>query len=312
MQIDCKKVESLIKKALAEDIGKGDITSRLCIPKGLKIKAGIIFKQQGIVCGLDIAKKVFRLVDKTTGFKTLFRDGANIRAGETVAKLSGPARSILTAERTALNFLGHLSGIATQTLRFVEKIRPYRVKILDTRKTLPNLRYLEKYAVRVGGGYNHRMGLYDQILIKDNHLLVAGYKKGWINPIPANVGVRFIEPFNYKPQAASLKDLIRDIKKKRPKGVKVEVEVENLREFKQALKAEPDIIMLDNMSLKDIKRAVEIRKLFNKQYAMPLLEASGNVSLRNVRRIANTGIDMISVGSLTHSAKSIDLSLKIK
>ncbi|MEA3328173.1 MAG: carboxylating nicotinate-nucleotide diphosphorylase [Candidatus Omnitrophota bacterium] len=283
MRIERKKVISLIKRSLAEDIGRGDITSRFCLSENMKLKAEIVFEKKGIVCGLDLAGWIFKLVNEKIRFKPLFADGTKLRAGRIAARLDGPGRSILTAERTALNFLGHLSGIATQTSRFAEKVTAYKARIMDTRKTLPGLRYLEKYAVRTGGGYNHRMGLYDQVLIKDNHLLAAGYG----------------------PQAANLRDLIKRAKKKRPKGLKVEIEVENLKEFKQALTAGPDIIMLDNMPLKDIKKAVILRK------RLPKLEVSGNVSLENVRQIAATGVDMISIGSLTHSAKSIDLSLKI-
>lgn len=280
MRIERRKVISLIKRSLAEDIGKGDITSRLCLPENLEVKAEIIFRQEGVVCGLDLAGWIFKLVNKNIGFKPFFADGAKVRAGRIVARLNGPGRPVLAAERTALNFLSHLSGIATQTSKFVEKVRPYKVRIMDTRKTLPGLRYPEKYAVRTGGGYNHRMGLDDQILIKDNHLKINNLK-------------------------FKIKNLIEEIKHKKPKNIKLEVEVENLKEFKQALEAGPDIIMLDNMSLEDIKKAVSLRR------QLPKLEVSGRVSLENVRRIAAAGVDMISIGALTHSAKSIDLSLKI-
>jgi nicotinate-nucleotide pyrophosphorylase (carboxylating) len=303
MPIDYRKIDRLIKRALAEDIGRGDITTRLCIPKDLKVKAEIIFEENAIVCGLKVAERIFKTVDRKIGFKNFFTDGARIRANRVAAELIGSARSILTAERTALNFLGHLSGIATQTSRFVRRTGPYPVKIMDTRKTLPGLRYLQKYAVRIGGGQNHRMGLYDQILIKDNHLSAIGYKP------PLDLVRLYSSQLARNKKVTDLGDLIRMLKKKRPKGLKIEIEVKNLREFKQALEAGPDIIMLDNMRLKDIKKAVGVRKIFNRKKRRPLLEVSGNISLESVSQIAGTGVDMISAGSLTHSARAINLSL---
>ncbi len=289
------KVLPIVKTALKEDIGRGDITTNLLFPKDRQIKAVIVAEEKGIVAGLDVAALVFKSLDRRIVFKRLLNDGEEVARGKSLAYVRGSGKGILAAERTALNFLGRLSGIATQTNNFIKKIAPYDVKIMDTRKTTPNLRYLEKYAVRVGGGYNHRLGLYDQVLIKDNH---------------------------FKAQSSKLKvkSLIELAKKRKPKGMKIEIEVKNLNEFKQALEMEPDIIMLDNMEIKDIKKAVKLRnqldpslKRNKKVYplGLPKIEVSGNVCLENVRQIAATGVDRISVGSLTHSAKSLDIALEI-
>ncbi len=228
-------------------------------------------------------KWVFAQIDSSIRFKALVSDGARVKPNKKVALLEGPARAILTAERTALNLLGYLSGISTLTSKFVEKAGPGKVKIVDTRKTLPGLRYLAKYAVRTGGGFNHRMGLYDQILVKDNHLKITGLK-------------------------LRIKGLIKKIKNEKPKNMKLEVEVKNLKEFREALEAQPDIIMLDNMKLTDIRKMI---KLKGRSKQRPLIEVSGNVSLKNVSQIAKVGPDIISIGSLTHSVESIDVSLNI-
>lgn len=279
-----------VKKTLGEDIGKGDITSRLVIPKEKKAGAVIITREACVVCGLDIAKAVFKSRDKTTTFATRTKDGKVLKKGAVLAKIEGKAVSILAAERVALNFLTLLSGIATKTREFVKAVRPYKVKILDTRKTIPGLRKLQKYAVRKGGGYNHRMGLSDMVLIKDNHIKIAE---------------------SHSLRAANITRLINGARKKFGKKIKIEIEVKSLREFKEALKAKPDMIMLDNMHVRDVKKAVKMNR--DKRYAKSntLLEASGGITLKNVRKVASTGIDMISVGELTHSVKSIDMSLEI-
>ena len=276
-----QKILPIIKAALKEDIGRGDITTQLVIPTKKRTKAVILAKEAGMVCGLDVARLVFKAVDKRIRFKPKASYGKRIKKGQTIARLEGNARNILKAERVALNFLGRLCGIATLTDKFVQKVKPYPVKSMDTRKTTPTLRILEKYAVRCAGGFNHRMGLWDQILIKDNHVSVLGWK-----------------------------DLIRQIKKTKPKGIKIEVEVRNLREFKQALEADLDVIMLDNFNLKDIRKAVKIRnKILSTRYERLKLEVSGGVNLNNVRKIAACGVEMISVGELTHSAKALDVAL---
>ena len=274
-------IKNLIKQALKEDIGKGDITTNVLIPPDRQANAVIISKQKGVVCGLDIVKAVFTELDKKAKFKALVKDGDKIKPGKKIIEITAGTRTILTGERTSLNFLGHLSGIATLTRQFVEKIRPFKAKILDTRKTTPGMRSLEKYAVRCGGGSNHRVGLYDGVLVKENHFLILSKNK--------NIGKAV--------------DVIR---KNVPKNTKVEVEVENIDELKQALVAKVDIILLDNMTPGQIKHSV-IERGRNRA----LLEASGGVNLSNVRRIAKSGVDRISIGALTHSAKSIDFSLDI-
>ncbi|MCQ9208318.1 MAG: carboxylating nicotinate-nucleotide diphosphorylase [Omnitrophica bacterium] len=270
-----KKVLPIIKLALEEDIGRGDITTKLIIPDRKRIKAVILAKENGVVCGLDVARLVFQAVDKRTRFKFKSSDGKKVKKSQVLARLEGRAASILKAERVALNFLGRLSGIATLTDKFVQKVKPNPVQIMDTRKTTPGLRMLEKYAVRCGGGTNHRMGLWDQVLVKDNHL-----------------------------SSLKLKAIVDKIRKK-VRGKKIEIEVKNMRQFKQALAAAPDIIMLDNFTLKNIKKAVKLRNESRKVK----LEVSGGVNLSNVRKIAATGVERISVGKLTHSAKALDLAL---
>ena len=267
------QLKSIIRGALNEDIGRKDITTEAIIPKNKFVKAVLVAKEDCVVCGLHIAGLVFKLKDKNIKFKPQVKDGQNLTKGKVLAEVLGRAQSILIAERVALNFVSLLSGIATSTREYVERVKPYKVKIMDTRKTIPGLRELEKYAVRIGGGYNHRMRLDEIILIKDNHWKVTG---SYLN-LP-----KFTE--NYQ----------------------VELEVKNLKEFIQALKLKPDIIMLDNMSIKDMRKAVKIRN-----YRLPKLEASGGITLKNVKKIASTGVDMISIGALTHSVKSVDISLEI-
>ncbi|MDD5596251.1 MAG: carboxylating nicotinate-nucleotide diphosphorylase, partial [Candidatus Omnitrophica bacterium] len=277
-ELNINKIDSIIRHALIEDIGKGDITTQLTIPKDKEINAVILAKEDCVACGMEITKRAFEIIDSSVKFESLVKDGQRIKSGKTLAKLTGKASSILTAERVALNILAMLSGIATKTRDFVKLIEPYKVKITDTRKTFPGLREFQKYAVRVGGGYNHRMGLDEMILIKDNHLKVTeGYTK-----LPSV-----------------------------PKGFKIEIEVQNLDEFKHALKFKPDVIMLDNMEIADIKKAVKIRDntLFNSHHPHTKLETSGGVDLKSVAKIAATGVDIISIGELTHSVQSVDISL---
>lgn len=273
-------IKDIIKRALKEDIGERDITTTAIIPKDKYVKALLLAKEDCVICGLGIAAEVFKVKDKNIRFKPLISDGQKINKGRVIARIFGRAQSILTAERVALNFLNLLSGVATKTREFVDKVKPYKVKILDTRKTIPGLRVLEKYAVRIGGGYNHRMKLDEMVMVKDNHLQALG-------------GVRRLP--------------------KAPKGYLSEIEAKNLKEFKQALRLKPDIIMLDNMSIKDMKQAVQFRNsLSNKSRGLlPKLEASGRINLKNVKKAASCGVDMISIGELTHSVKSADISLEI-
>ena len=290
------QIREVVKLALREDIGRNDITTALVIPKDKPAKAVLLAKENFIVCGLDVACFVFSLLDKKIKFKPAVSEGQYIRKGEIIARIEGKAASILTAERTALNFLSFLSGIATKTREYVNAVKPYKVKIVDTRKTIPGLRQLQKYAVKTGGGYNHRMRLDEMVLIKDNHIKV----------IRAPLRLRSGQAGH---QVTSVENTVKDIRRKIPKGMKVEIEVENLKQFKEALKEKPDIIMLDNMKIEDIRKAVSI--IHNTQYSIrnTLLEASGGITLKNVKKFAAAGVDMISIGALTHSVNSVDISL---
>jgi nicotinate-nucleotide pyrophosphorylase (carboxylating) len=285
-ELKIRQIRPVLKSALDEDIKSGDLTTEHLMPAKLKIKAEVVLKESGVIAGLKIAEEVFKIVDKNIKFERRAEDGIFIKGqskkGRVIALVSGDARAILRAERTALNFLSHLSGVATLTRQFVEKVAGTKVKITDTRKTAPNLRLLEKYAVRTGGGYNHRMGLYDGILIKDNHIKS-------VNKTPA--------------------ECVRIIKKKSRRPV--EVEVKKVSQFENTLGAGADIIMLDNMRLRDIDKAMKIKKEYQKrEKKAPLIEVSGKVTLSKVRKIAACGVDFISIGALTHSNPSLDMSLK--
>ena len=281
--MNSKEINHIISQALKEDRCRQDITTRLLIPNHETCKAFIIVKENATVCGLDVAKKVFLKIDPSIQFHSIYHNGAKVKKNTKIAFISGKARSILSAERVALNFLGILSGIATQTYQYVQKIRPYKAKVMDTRKTTPGLRTLEKMAVRCGGGCNHRFHLAESIFIKDNHKSCGK-------------------------DSSLLSAMIQRVRKLTKKLV--EVEVENLLEYKEALKGAPDIILLDNMTPQQMRKAVLLNKR-RKGGRKILLEASGGVTLKNVRAIARTGVDRISIGALTHSRKSIDLSLEV-
>lgn len=272
-------LKSLFKKELFEDIGEGDITTKLVIPKDTKVVAEIMAKEEQIIAGLEIIKIGFRILDAKIKVKTHVLEGEKVKKERKIAEITGSASSILKGERTVLNFLQRMSGIATLTSKFVKEVEGYRCKILDTRKTTPGLRMLEKYAVRVGGGNNHRFGLYDQVLIKDTHLKI----------IP------------------DIKNILRKIKLQT--SLKVEVEVTNIQELNEVLSEKVDIIMLDNMNISKLKKAVNLIKERNKKVK---IEVSGNVSLKRVKEIAKLGVDFISIGALTHSSKATNLSLKIR
>jgi len=284
-------MKEIIKKAIVEDLGKSDVTSSVTVPRSISIKAKIIFKESGIVCGLPAAKEVFKALNPKIRFQVLTKEGKFVKKGKVVAVIKGPARSILAGERTALNFLGHLSGIATLTSSFAKKVRGTKAKIYDTRKTTPLLRDLEKYAVRTGGGMNHRMGLWDQVLVKENHIEAISCQLSAISKRQKNI-----------------KEIIKKAKKKVSKKMLVEVEVQNLSELKAALAARPDIILLDNMSVAQVKKAVQLR---NKISRSVKLEVSGGITLKNVTAYARCGIERISIGCLTHSAPSLDVSLEV-
>ena len=267
----------LIERALAEDLGTGDVTSEATILPESASLAAMLAKQDLVLAGIDVAREVFLRIDRDIRFTPFAKDGDHVNAGTEIAKLSGNTRALLAGERVALNLLQHLSGIATLTARFVTAIKGSKAQVLDTRKTLPGLRQLEKYAVRMGGGKNHRMGLYDMILIKDNHIRAAG-----------NITKAI------------------DSARKKAGQLKVEVETSNLEEVRSALAARADIIMLDNMPIDLMRQAVDLIA------GQALVEASGNVTLETVRAIAETGVDFVSSGSLTHSAPAADISMKIK
>lgn len=276
--------KAIIAAALKEDMGRGDITSRIFISKEKKVKAVILLKQDAVIAGIELAEEVFKTADKSLKFKARCLDGSRQKKGRIIAVIEGSARSILGAERAALNFLSHLSGVASLSWEYARRIHPYKAGILDTRKTIPGLRGLEKWAVALGGGYNHRKGLWDGILIKDNHLKIMG-ERFWVD---------------------GLKKARRTVGPE----MKIEIEVKTLAEFKKALKIKPDIIMLDNMNIARIRQALRIRGAAGLTQRVKL-EVSGGVNLDNVREIAKTGVDTISIGALTHSSKAIDLSLEI-
>ena len=292
MQLDKDRVIPILKAALKEDIGKGDITTHALVENFQSAKASIIVKEECVICGLQIAEWLMAQVDYSVRFKPNAKDGKLVGSGKELAYLEGHAASILKAERTMLNFLSFLSGIATRTRAFVEKAGPYGVKIMDTRKTLPLLRYLEKYAVFTGGGANHRMGLYDQVLVKDNHISCQ------LSALS----------FKQKNKNVAIKELVERCRKRVPRDTVIEVEVSSVEEFSDALAGKPDIIMLDNMSVREVRSCVEVRRVSK---AKPLLEVSGGIHLENVEEYAKARVDMISVGSLTNSVKSIDMSLEI-
>ena len=274
------KIEEIVTIALQEDLGDGDHTSLATIPAQAKGKVVLIAKDSGILAGIDVAREVFRQVDAATKMKTFKNDGSEIKKGDEIFTVSGKAQSLLSAERTALNFLQRMSGIATFTSKLANQLVGLNAKLLDTRKTTACNRTVEKLAVKLGGGYNHRLGLYDMIMIKDNHIDFAG---GIKNAIYAT--------HNYL--------------NSKGKDLKIEIEVRSFDELDEVLNiGKVNRIMLDNFSPEDLKKAI---KLINNKYET---EASGNISIENIREYAETGVDFISVGALTHQIKSLDLSLK--
>jgi nicotinate-nucleotide pyrophosphorylase (carboxylating) len=281
--------------ALEEDLGpNGDLTSQAAIPAGLPGRAVLVARSPGVLAGLPAAEGTFALVDPGLSFRAEMADGASLRPGDRLATVSGRMRSILTAERTALNFLQRLSGVATQTRRYVDAVAGLPCRILDTRKTTPGWRLLEKYAVRCGGGHNHRMGLGDGVLIKDNHL-AALQGDGTFSREPGASG-------GESPVAAA----VRLARAKYGNNFPLEIEVDDLGQLDEALAAGPDIVLLDNMSPAELAEAVHRR---NAKAPGVLLEASGGVTLAGLRAIAETGVDRISVGALTHSAPALDIAL---
>lgn len=270
--------EDVIRKALLEDLHYGDVTTDLLIPADQVVEAQVIIKEPGVLCGMELISLVFNQLDPTVLVECHYQDGSYLDQKLCVATIKGRARAILKGERTMLNLIQHMSGIATQTKKYVEAVEGTTVKVVDTRKTTPNLRALEKYSVLVGGGKNHRFNLSESIMMKDNHIEAAG----------------------------SITKAVECVKKQIGHTMKIEVEVETLEGLVEAIEAGADIVMLDNMSVQTISEAVKIAK------KRVILEASGGVTLETIRSIAMTGVDVISVGALTHSVKALDFSMKIK
>lgn len=275
----------LIELALAEDLGDtGDLTCAALINSEDQAEVQVVARTSGVLAGSPVGRQVFEKLDPTVKWRPAIHDGETVNPGTVVATVSGSIASLLVGERTMLNFMTHLSGIATITRRFVDAVKGTRARVLDTRKTLPGWRVLEKYAVRCGGGTNHRMGLYDGVLIKDNHLAA------WT-------------------QSASIADAVRTARERSPSGVSIEVEVDTLIQLEDALRGQPDIVLLDNMDVESLSRAVALR---DRTAPNVQLEASGGVTLSTVTAIAGTGVERISVGGLTHSAPALDLAFDWK
>jgi len=269
-------VDKLITEALSEDIGTGDITTLSTIPAEKWTEGNFIAKEDGVICGLGVLERVFYHIDADIKLEHLVSDGEMVKKGDIIAKIKGPAQGILTGERVALNFLQRMSGIATRTKECADAVKGTKAKITDTRKTTPGLRVIEKYAVKCGGGMNHRFNLSDGVLIKDNHIKAAG----------------------------GITEAVEAARKAAPHTLKIEVEVENFDMIKEALSCNAEIIMLDNMSLKDMKKAVEMID------GRALVEASGNMGEKDLMEVAKTGVDLISIGALTHTIKAMDISLR--
>lgn len=271
-------LRQLVEQALAEDLGRGDLTTRSIFPDAFPARAVLMARQDLVLAGIEIAALVYEVLDPSLQFRPLARDGESVKSESMVARIVGDGRSILMGERVAINFLQRLSGIATLTSRYVAAVKGTRARIVDTRKTTPGWRILEKYAVRIGGGYNHRFSLSDGILIKDNHVDLVG----------------------------SLSLAVKKAKASSPHPLKIEVEARTLREVEEALDSGADIILLDNMSFEEIRKAVEIIK------GRARVEASGGITLSNVSEIARVGVDYLSIGALTHSAPAVDICLNIE
>ena len=293
-EFDLKKIKEIVQLAIKEDIGTGDITSRIFMSEGSESEGVLIAKETGIVAGLPVAGYVLSQIDKDLLLTVNIEDGSRVEKGSVIASVKGLTLSLLSAERLVLNFLQRLSGIATVTNNFAERVKGYGSQILDTRKTTPGWRYLEKYAVRIGGGANHRMGLYDQILIKDNHIKIMESKK----------------------ENGDISSLVKKAREQVANEVLIEVEVEELCQINDMVDAGVDIILFDNMAPSKINEAVEMVKEFENRRAAgtsnPILtEASGNITIENVEEYAKAGVDRISVGMITHSARALDISFDI-
>ncbi|WP_321306960.1 carboxylating nicotinate-nucleotide diphosphorylase [Marinifilum fragile] len=275
--LNIQELEYIIEHAFREDIGDGDITTNNLIPENSVAKASMTAKADGVIAGLLIAEKVFKKLDPNLIWKPLVKDGDTIEKGQMIVEMQGSFRALLTGERLALNLMQRMSGIASETAKYVAEVKHTNVQILDTRKTVPGLRTLDKYSVKTGGGTNHRIGLYDLVMIKDNHIKVAG----------------------------GIAPAVEQIRKSIPNHIKVEVETTNIEEVQEALSAGADIIMLDNMSNEAMTEAVQLVN------GKAKTEASGNMNLKRLKGVAETGVDFISIGALTHSVKALDISQNI-
>jgi len=293
MELDIEAVRALVSRALAEDVGSGDVTSEALIPEDAQVRAMMVSRAGGVIAGLPVAEEVFQQVGRGVTFRALVRDGQRVERGAKLAEVRGPARSVLAGERVALNFVQRMSGIATLTRRCVDAVAAHDAQILDTRKTTPCLRALEKYAVRMGGGKNHRMGLYDEVLIKDNHLRAVLGNAGDMNE--------------------AVRRAVERVKDRVGNRLRVEVEAEDLGMVRAALEAGADIIMLDNMSLEEMSRACGLVRAARAARGgqWPISEASGGLTLDSLPEVAATGVDAISLGMLTHSANALDVALEI-
>jgi nicotinate-nucleotide pyrophosphorylase (carboxylating) len=276
--LNLEDIKSVIDYALKEDVGDGDITTNSVIPLELQAKATMVAKSSGVIAGLAVAEYVFRTLNPDIVWNTFVADGDHVVKGEIILEITGSFRALLTGERLALNFLQRMSGIATMTANYVNELTGYTTKILDTRKTVPGLRILDKYAVAMGGGTNHRIGLFDMVLIKDNHIKIAG----------------------------GITNAVTQIKKNLPDGIKIEVETTTIAEVKEALTVGVDIIMLDNMTNKTMTECVELIG------GRAKVEASGNMTMERLKEVAATGVDFISIGALTHSVTAFDISMNIE
>jgi len=273
-----KAARKLIELALAEDVGDGDITTNNIIPAGIRRKAKMVAKADGVVAGLPVAEMVFRKLDPNLIWNEVTPDGSKVKSGDVMVEFEGSYRALLTGERTALNFLQRLSGIATMSAKYADAVKDFQTVILDTRKTLPGFNKLDKYAVKTGGASNHRLGLHDMAMIKDNHIEVAGGITAAVSAVRSSI----------------------------EHGIKIEVETSNMAQVQEAIDSKVDIIMLDNMDLKTMRNAVELIA------GRAKVEASGNITLDRLRDVAATGVDYISIGALTHSVTAMDISQRIE
>lgn len=277
-ELELKAAQTLIELALREDVGDGDITTDNIIPAETRRKAKMVAKADGVVAGLPVAEMVFRSLDQQLVWNVLTPEGSRVKKGDVMVEFEGTYRALLTGERTALNFLQRMSGIATMSAKYADAVKDFKTVILDTRKTLPGFRMLDKYAVKTGGASNHRIGLYDMAMIKDNHIEVAGGITKAVNAVRSNI----------KP------------------GIQIEVETTTLAQVQEAIDAGADIIMLDNMNTETMKKGVELIA------GRAKVEASGNMTLERLREVAATGVDFISIGALTHSVSALDISQRLE